>query len=78
MHKRSFLLPKVSLSHTQCIVLYDYDPEKMSPSDTPQLELKVAEGNLLRCYNRPASDNDEYTLAEVSVASEWWDISCIV
>ena len=41
----------------------------MSPSDSPHLELRVAEGNLLRCYNRASDreDDDVYTMAEVSI-----------
>ena len=52
---------------SQCIVLIDYDPEKMSPSESPDLELKVREGNLLRCYTRDGEEDDHYTMAEVCV-----------
>ena len=51
---------------SQCIALIDYDPEKMSPSESPHLELKMAEGNLLRCYTR-AVEEDGYTMAEVCI-----------
>ena len=48
----------------QCISLIDYDPDKMSDSEQPHLELKIAEGNLLRCYKQPVEDTG-YTMAEV-------------
>ena len=55
----------------QCIVLYDYDPEKMSPSDNPQLELKIVEGNLLRCYTRDDNElSSDFTMAEVCCSAQ--------
>ena len=50
-------------THTQCIVLYDYDPAKIYSSETSHQDLKVAEGNLLRCYKRV--EDDGYMVAEV-------------
>ena len=61
----SFCLFSLFSPQIQCIVLYDYDPEKMSPSDNPQLELKISEGNLLRCYPQDSEESEIYTMAEV-------------
>jgi hypothetical protein len=51
-------------------VLIDYDPEKMSPSESPDLELKVREGNLLRCYKRDGEEDDHYTMAELGESNK--------
>lgn len=52
------------ISLVQCISMIDYDPSKMSDSEQPHLELKIAEGNLLRCYKQPVEVTG-YTMAEV-------------
>ena len=57
------MLPPTPAAAIQCIVLYDYDPAKSSPSESPHQELHVMEGNLLKCYGQEVDYG--YTMAEV-------------
>ena len=40
----------------QVMVLYDYDPAKCSPSDNPEFELSLKEGNLVKVFGEEMSD----------------------
>ena len=40
----------------QFVALYDYDPQKSSPSPNPEFELQLREGNLVKVFGREMSD----------------------
>lgn len=56
----------------QFVALYDYDPQKSSPSANPEFELCVKEGNLVKVFGMEMSDG--FLMGEVKFSCEGMDV----